>query len=360
VDRLLAKDPAERFQQPSELAEALATSTLGHDLAALAQTAQARRAKQGDGNAADYKETVPFHLGMKRPPAGKSTPTPTAPVSNRQALSYRRMTRAAFAVLVICLFAAAAIGWRLLWHDPADELPWPTDYPAALREMPWGKPTALVARKAWRPRDAVDPFRGRNNHFEQTYQPTWRRRLLGRGLYYEGSDSLELFAGTPPSLTFMELSHDLRERWFELDMELMSAEPQFWHGGLFFGWHEQAPGLAETYVLFLERGQRVHLLHLAAVTVRWQRTDAAEPIYPFVPIKQQKIVTLKTPAQETRFTRIGVRATPGRLTVSVEGSDKVTVATQLDPRGALGLWVQKGWTHCGDLLLTPLPGPWAD
>lgn len=365
VDRLLAKDPADRFQQPRELAAALAASTSGHDLVALAQTAHALRAKQGDGDAGPRKETVPFHLGAQHALNSKSTPTPRE--ASQPVPGSRRKTWLAVAVLAVfvCLLGVG-IGWRLMRQEIEDNLPWPADYPAALKDLPWSKPIALVDKKAGRARDAADDFRGINNASEQTYQPLWRRRALGAGKYYEANLDMALYAMVPPGLTFMELSHDLRKRWFELDAEVMSLVPADWLGGLYFGWQEATPGMAETYVLLHERGRhaeplQANLVHLAAVQVKWQRADAAEPIYPFKPIKQQKVVTLKAPAPpDQRFARIRLRATPGRLTVTVNGGDSVTLAPVIDPRGALGLWVQQGWAFCGRLILTSLPGPWAE
>lgn len=362
VERLLAKDPADRFQQPSELAAALAGAAAGHDLVALAQLAQDKRAERSNSvEGVHRKETVPFHPGAKQPQGGKSTPTPKMPDSSTPKPRAHARSRMVVATGVAGLCLAAWLFWQ--WsHDlrqrtdngPKDDgLPWPTDYPTALKDMSWGKPVALVDRHPWRALAFGEKFRGGNVPGGKTFQPLWCRRVLGRGFYYEDNRHLQLYADVPPSLTFMELYHDQRRRWYEIDIDLMSLQVDEWVGGCYVGWQQVKAGLARTYLLLLERGQADNRLWLAPVEVRWQRADQPEPIYPFAPIAQQKAIALRAPPAKL-FNSVRIRATPHELSIAVVGGDSVTVAPVVDVRGSLGLWTQQGWAYCGRVLLTPL------
>lgn len=357
LDRLLAKDPADRFQRPSELAAALAASTSGHDLVALAQTAHALRAKQVGGDAGHHKETVPFGVNVPWTP-GRPTPTPTSLESSRPKRRALRITWIGAATAVAGLCVAAWLFWRES-GQPADNGPkddglsWPADYPMALKDIPWGKPIALVERHPWRSHEFGEKFRGKNLRGGETYQPLWCRRLLGGGFYFEDPRHLQLYANVPPALTFMELCHDQRRRWYEMEIDLMSLEIGDWVGGCYLGWHQTKPGQARTYLCLLERRHADNRLWLAPVEVRWQRQDQPEPVYPFAPIEQQKAIALRAPPAKL-FNTIRIRATPDELSLAVVGGDKVTVAPVVDVRGSFGLWVQEGWAYCGRVMLTPI------
>jgi len=358
LEKLLAKEPEGRYPEPADLVAKLSTFSQGSQLTELARTAMEKRSSRANEDAAwPLYETVPFRVPARDKPGVKSAPTPIVPEPQRPVSTpASRPKKRLVAFLLLFLFVLAGIWLAWARWTREDPLPWPADYPETLKNIPLGKTVTLVEKGPWRPHDPLDAIRGSTNEDGTTFQPLWRHRLLGKGVYYEGNQHLRLFA-LGDSVTFLQLCQDLRRPWFEVDMELASLEAEHWIGGAFLGWEEQKPGMAHTYLLFLERGHLEHRLHLAPVAVRWKIQDRADPVYPFVPLDDEEVVTLRAPLVQG-FNRVKLRATSGKLNLEVEGGKSVTMVPCVDVRGSVGLWAQKGFAYCGHILYTPLrPNP---
>ena len=354
VEKLLADDPEARYPEPAALVTSLSPFAQGSQLQELVRVALEKRASQAkEAVVSQQYETIPFRQMARGMPGVKSAPTPilAEPLPKPAVRTWKRLA-VALGLALLLLFGVWWT-WDRFFRNEVDALPWPADYPETLKHIRWEKPVALVDKRPWRPRDPLDTVRGNINDDGLTFQPLWRRRILGQGLYYETNLDLHLAALEPPSITFLELNHDLRRPWFEVEMELMSLEAATWVGGVFVGWREQQSGLAKTYLLFLERGLDSHRLHLAPVAVRRNKDGEAAAVFPFIPLDKEKIHTLEAPLVH-RFNRVRLRATQGKLRLDVEGGKSATIDAPFDPRGSLGLWVQTGFAYCGRILYTPL------
>jgi len=358
VQRLLAKEPAERPSEPGEVATTLARFTKGSDLVLLAadglRTLHAQNVDD-KGVPIERRETIAFSPPPQPPPV--MTPTPRLEdieSPGRHRLDRRLLLGGLFAVLAI----AGVIVFVMIRKDepektgPPAPLSWPADYPAALKERPWGKPVPLVALRPARPNDPADPLRAATaEKLGPTYQPVWARRLVGRGVYAESARGLVLRhygEDLRPGLTLLALDDDLERRWFELGAELKPS-PQQGFSGVFFGWRQIAPDLARVYVVYLENpAPKQSRLVFGPAEFRFK--EAIPQVVPLAPEKSH-VEELPAPGNPTRLV---IRATPAQIRILVNGKPIIEAAPEFDARGPLGIWAQNEKGYFGEISITAL------
>jgi hypothetical protein len=234
----------------------------------------------------------------------------------------------------------------------AAEPAWPDDYPEALRSRNWGRRIDLL-RPVERP--------AKNGlGAELVFRPLWSRALAGASKYPESPGQFAL-SGRPrspnPGCTALALDDDLARRWFEFEAEVgtqrgISPVPR---SGVFFGWSVDGPGRVGAYFVQLddagpEPGQlRVGRLSLPAPT-----PGARDWAVPLDSLRDRALAQTPLRKRRTDFYRLRVRAFPDKVTVAVEGEAPMTFVPPVDPRGALGIWVQDGSAIFGRASVTAL------
>jgi hypothetical protein len=121
LDRMLAKDPAGRFQSPAEVAEALRPFTTGSDLAGLLGADSAANAPTGlPCAAAPTPAPGLWETSAERTGRGRPLPVPRSPYAVPVGLA------------ALCLLLVAA---ALLWPGPKGGSPTPAAKPLEIKEM---------------------------------------------------------------------------------------------------------------------------------------------------------------------------------------------------------------------------------
>jgi Protein kinase domain len=361
LDRLLAKDPADRFAHPDTVAAALEPFTAGADLS--------RWLAEAGGNSRGM--TVAYPRAICDPAVRDRVSVPAAP---RPTQNSRRLVVRMMAGVLLLVLAGGIVA--ILPRPNAPSTPstpgrpaivWPADYPAELRDRSWFRPSELLARRP-DPAQWHDPAGVRVRRAtpepskELLYQPVWCRRLLGNGKYTPLDSELQLTSGPgkhPGEFTLVALDDDLQRRWFELEVELPEYNNDIFNNprGIFFGWQKHEPGKARAYFVSLDlrRDPRQGVLHgRLTVGPAVLPLDAAEDLVPLGPY-QGTLPSLRVLTESARTHRIRVRALPGRVRVQLNSEDAIDFKPPFDPRGPLGLWVQGGRSRFRRVLITALP-----
>jgi hypothetical protein len=184
------------------------------------------------------------------------------------------------------------------------------------------------------------------------YQPLWCRRLFGTGKYQATPTELRLWSRTdrnPGRATVLALDDDLLRRWFELTVEFprVANEPNV-PRGVFFGWRLEGPGKARAYFVLLDfrpapkDGGPHGLLVVgpAELNVGAEKPEAVT-IVPLPEFQGTPPRTAPLPDPVPKYS-VRVTAVPGQVRIDVNGERLMEFKPVLDPRGALGLWVQDG------------------
>jgi hypothetical protein len=234
-----------------------------------------------------------------------------------------------------------------------------------LRERPWGKPIEILGLRP----DVPDYSEARGPWDKQDtkgllYQPLWCRRLVGVGRYYPFAEELLLKARTNEGspITLLALDDDLERRWFEFTAELPQYvnEPLKGQRGLFFGWQDIGQGKARAYFVQLDLqpvAERPHgCLVVGPATLSVRPEDAGQVVIAPLPAVNEKPPRQLALTRADRNYRVRVRARPGTVRVQVEGEQAIEFDPPFDPRGPLGIWVQRGGGRFKTATITALPG----
>ncbi|HYT91087.1 MAG TPA: serine/threonine-protein kinase [Gemmataceae bacterium] len=352
LERLLAKNPAERFAEPLDVARILEPFTAGCDPRALLS-----RARRLNGPAEPRVEDALSASSTPRRIAEESgSPGKKRPFAGKLALTIGFLT--AFALLGVALWQSREQSGQHPTPSPAPPpraaVTWPADYPAVLRERPWEQPVEILALRTRLPGvpdlSGARGFRGNDVSGERLYQPLWCRRLLGTGLYHPFEKELQLRSRTKDVgvTTLLALDDDLERRWFEFTAEL----PQYTNDalvsprGLFFGWQEDGAGKVRAYFVQLDlqpaQGRQYGrlLVGLAVLDIRPGRAEEAA-IVP-LPVSDGKWPRSRALTRTVPNYSLSIRARPGAVTVQVKDEQPIEFEPSFDPRGPLGIWVQRG------------------
>jgi serine/threonine protein kinase len=340
LERLLAKDPDDRYGKPAELAEALRPFCQGSDLSKLAALTLAMKTREDT----ESRKTVTYQLGMK--PAETVSSTEKSPSPRR------------WPWLLLGVLGIAAVVVALTFRQAEPVLYWSDDFHKAMRNRSPGVPLALVDWGEPRPYDPKQPIRGKMVPLptRKTLQAQWHRRLLGKGFFFETPQGLTLDSSPVPgsdSPTVLALDDDLWRNWFELDAVIYPpAETGKNYGGLFFGWNEAEAGSAGAYFLGLEDAGGLHVA-VAPLTMDLKALDA-EPLAPIKPMKENG--DFRKPLRAEKY-RVQIRVLPAQIVVRVNGMELGRLTPEFDPRGPCGIWAQEGQARFDRIAITPLvPG----
>jgi serine/threonine protein kinase len=381
VHRLLEKAPERRFATPQEAAWALEPFAVGSNLPALLQRAHAQGASPGEA------------------PVTSSLP----PIARSAATSMRKRWATGAVVALVACALVVAIVFRprdaAPVPDPAKDKPandkpdgpavvakeapiqWPEDFPITLRDRPLGKRIALVERGKAK-QGARQPHEGvvvggagiKGQPF-LPYQPLWSRRLAGTGLYFCQGLALTLnsslfdkqaqgFTG----MTALALDDDRALRWFEFDAELWPIWPAQAgapdpRAGIFFGWRAaEKPGQVGAY--FVELVDRfgagndappgwvlVNHVTLPADPVAAGKHDEAIGALAVNPLAHIPLL------ERSKRYHLHVRAVKDSLSIAINRGNAAPIPAPFEPRGSLGVWVQRGHAWFGDVSVTTLSDP---
>jgi hypothetical protein len=370
VERLLGKDPADRFALPRDVVAALRPFAAGSDLPALLARTRGRQA----GAAGQ------FPTPSVGPALASPSDRPTR-VAGRRLLRARFLVPAAVALLAVLGAGVFFLSRRTAQPEPPPQeatrpavppaepppappaepppaaIQWPADYPPVLRDRPWQQPVSLLEAGPDRSDVLPDLSGARAPQFAllpgKVFQPAWCRRLFGAGQYQPCDIELQLWSRPdrrPRQATVLALDDDLRRRWFELAVELPQyINDQFRNPrGVFFGWQEAGPGQARAYFVQLDLrpapddGRPHGRLLVGPAVLELRPPDPDRALIAPLPAFQgtpPRAVPLTTPGHNYL---VRVRAIPGLVRVQVNAERPIEFAPPFDPRGPLGIWAQEG------------------
>jgi hypothetical protein len=172
------------------------------------------------------------------------------------------------------------------------------------------------------------------------YRPLWSRRLIGTGQFFELQHELCLSATAKPRAdggTLLALDDDRRKRWFEFTVvvQRLLAHSAIPPSGLFFGWHEERPGLAHVYLIQMDDS----VGQLVVGQAQYEKSPGSRDFPPTV----LPLTPLPSGPQTSRLNRtlrqhhIAVRAVPGQVAIQIDQEPAIVFVPPFDPRGPLGI-----------------------
>jgi hypothetical protein len=372
VDRLLAKAPEMRFAVPLDVVQALEPFTAGCDLRGLVE-----RARQQIARGEPQAGIVPAHALLRERPAHAPNaagqvgtpagPTRGWPVKRKWPPFVRRGSLLALG-LAVPVVAAIAL-WpgdqeqprpepKLVRQQPGPQpkvvpvaVSWPEDYPQALRERAWDKPITILGLRPDLP-EVLDLSKARNSRNlpagTSLYLPLWCRRLVGISPYYPSPDDLQLRTNPKGVVTVLALDDDLERRWFEFTAEVRrdSGESAKGARGLFFGWRQEGEGKARAYFVHLDlqsgKGSPPGTLVVGPAILDTRPEAAAQSVVAPLPAFDGKPPRSLALTRKDDPYRVRIRALPRSIRVQVDGEEAIEFEPPFDPRGPLGIWVQRG------------------
>jgi hypothetical protein len=216
----------------------------------------------------------------------------------------------------------------------------------------------------------------------EDFEPIWSQRVFGFGSLAPQVNLLELHS--PPGFpTFIALNDNPEGSWFDYSIELRQAPP--WPNdkhpsdnnrlGIFFGWREDPQALPRKRVQFfaikldetpivnkhandqfgrLSIGTR--FIHEG--TVGFEEADGLQMSKDYIPLSQKEVWHQVFVRAEDDEITVGVDQQATRITMKEirEHGLNLRKNPPLDPRGALGIWVQNGIGSFRNANLKYLPG----
>lgn len=241
---------------------------------------------------------------------------------------------------------------------------WPDDYPPALRERRARKAIELFELRKLDPL-AKDPYRGSVSlqpappaARDVRWQPRWRERLHGAGLFYPYPTMLMMNSAPQGAfgVTLLALDHDLENRPFAFSIKVQRSSPnQHLHNarGIFFGWHKTDKDNGQAYFVQLddfpvdrkgwENGQWL---------VGRSLLKEGSLVAPLSFIREEK---LSYPLQKIdNWHSMTVHARQDKVVVWVDDSPACDFIPPFPPWGPLGIWVQQGQGNFKDATISTL------
>jgi hypothetical protein len=256
---------------------------------------------------------------------------------------------------------------------------WPKDYPGQLRSRKWNETVELIG---FHPdsKAATNLFGGAR-HIKPAdpdapglWDVLWARRLAGSGQFESDSDWIRVFSGPAAqqdtrensNWTFLALDNDLERRWFEYVQEIWETGnlPPGLVSGVFFGWSDNGRGDIGAYMVELPfrhdigTAPAMRRVKVGWATLKADAKDSKELTRTrFIPVRGNDFPEKQMSKPEKGTTTIKVRATPGKVRVLIDSVEIAEFTPKADPRGPLGVFINRVHVRFGRGTITALKAP---